>query len=89
MFFLSTNSFFLRLPPSTGKIFSGHQPLQLGGVKKILPYRDSQERFRGFVGCIRNVVVDTKVELLWPILGLPLSTVNIWRDSSLCPFLGL
>ena len=72
-----------------GRVFSGHQPLQLGGVKKILPYRDSQKRFRGFVGCIRNVVVDTKVELLRPVLGLPLSTVDIWCDASLCPFLGL
>uniref|UniRef100_A0A8C9MJX2 CADN protein n=1 Tax=Serinus canaria TaxID=9135 RepID=A0A8C9MJX2_SERCA len=46
---------------SMGKLFSGHQPLQLGGVKKTLPYRDSQRHFRGFVGCIRNVIVDSKV----------------------------
>ncbi|OXB79892.1 UNVERIFIED_CONTAM: hypothetical protein H355_000922 [Colinus virginianus] len=46
---------------SMGRIFSGHQPLQLGGVKKILPYHDSQRHFKGFVGCIRNVIVDTKV----------------------------
>ncbi|XP_015711387.1 neural-cadherin-like [Coturnix japonica] len=46
---------------SMSRIFSGHQPLQLGGVKKILPHHDSQRRFRGFVGCIRNVIVDTKV----------------------------
>ncbi|KAF2981864.1 hypothetical protein EK904_011818 [Melospiza melodia maxima] len=46
---------------SMGKLFSGHQPLQLGGVKQTLPYRDSQRHFRGFVGCIRNVIVDSKV----------------------------
>ncbi|XP_010150049.1 PREDICTED: neural-cadherin-like, partial [Eurypyga helias] len=46
---------------SMGRLFSGHQPLQLGGVKKTPPYHDSQRRFRGFVGCIRNVVVDSKV----------------------------
>uniref|UniRef100_A0A8D2N0U5 Neural-cadherin-like n=1 Tax=Zonotrichia albicollis TaxID=44394 RepID=A0A8D2N0U5_ZONAL len=45
----------------SGKLFSGHQPLQLGGVKQTLPYRDSQRHFRGFVGCIRNVIVDSKV----------------------------
>ncbi|KAJ7403125.1 hypothetical protein BTVI_80547 [Pitangus sulphuratus] len=43
------------------RLFSGHQPLQLGGVKKTLPYHDSQRHFRGFVGCIRNVIVDSKV----------------------------
>ncbi|NXC80422.1 CADN protein, partial [Cercotrichas coryphoeus] len=46
---------------SLGKLFSGHQPLQLGGVKKTLPYQSSQRHFRGFVGCIRNVIVDSKV----------------------------
>ncbi|KAF4798042.1 hypothetical protein TURU_066602 [Turdus rufiventris] len=46
---------------SMGKLFSGHQPLQLGGVKKTLPYHNSQRHFRGFVGCIRNVIVDSKV----------------------------
>ncbi|KAM6102157.1 neural-cadherin-like isoform 3-T3 [Theristicus caerulescens] len=46
---------------SMGRLFSGHQPLQLGGVKKILPYHNSQRHFRGFVGCIRNVIVDSKV----------------------------
>ncbi|NXQ88043.1 CADN protein, partial [Nyctibius grandis] len=44
-----------------GRLFSGHQPLQLGGVKMTLPYHDSQRRFKGFVGCIRNVIVDSKV----------------------------
>ncbi|NWX92829.1 CADN protein, partial [Nothoprocta pentlandii] len=46
---------------SMRELFSGHQPLQLGGVKKTLPFPSSQQRFRGFVGCIRNVIVDSKV----------------------------
>ncbi|KAK2527877.1 neural-cadherin [Columba guinea] len=46
---------------SMGRLFSGHWPLQLGGVKTTFPYHDSQRHFRGFVGCIRNVVVDSKV----------------------------
>uniref|UniRef100_A0A8B9VJF9 Neural-cadherin n=1 Tax=Anas zonorhyncha TaxID=75864 RepID=A0A8B9VJF9_9AVES len=58
---LSTNYFFLCLPLNMGRLFSGHQPLQLGGVKKTLPYHTSQKHFKGFVGCIRNVVVDSKV----------------------------
>jgi len=52
-----------------GRLFSGHQPLQLGGVKKTLPYHDSQRRFRGFVGCIRNVIVDSKVKTTKNSLG--------------------
>ncbi|NXD66469.1 CADN protein, partial [Eolophus roseicapillus] len=46
---------------SMSRLFRGHQPLQLGGVKKSLPYHSSQRHFRGFVGCIRNVIVDSKV----------------------------
>ncbi|NXG28398.1 CADN protein, partial [Dromaius novaehollandiae] len=46
---------------SMGELFSGHQPLQLGGVKNTLPYHNSLKHFRGFVGCIRNVIVDSKV----------------------------
>ncbi|NXK44512.1 CADN protein, partial [Chauna torquata] len=61
VFFLSTNSFFPCLPLDMGRLFSGHQPLQLGGVKKTLPYHNSQKHFKGFVGCIRNVIVDSKV----------------------------
>lgn len=85
----ATNSFFPFLPFSMGRLFSGHQPLQLGGVKKTVPYHNSQRHFRGFVGCIRNVVVDSKVQLLRPVLGLLLLTVDTWCDASLCPFPGL
>lgn len=74
-----------------GRLFSGHQPLQLGGVKKTLPYHTSQKHFKGFVGCIRNVVVDSKVGLLKPTWDLPVSTVDTvnWCGASLCPCLGL
>ncbi|NXY89018.1 CADN protein, partial [Alcedo cyanopectus] len=46
---------------SMARLFSGHQPLQLGGVKKTVPHHDPQRHFRGFVGCIRNVIVDSQV----------------------------
>lgn len=85
----ASNSLFPSLPFSMGRLFSGHQPLQLGGVKRTLPYHDSQRRFRGFVGCIRNVIVDSKVGLLRPVSGLLLLTVDTWCDASLCPFPGL
>ncbi|XP_046766540.1 cHz-cadherin isoform X3 [Gallus gallus] len=74
---------------SMSRIFSGHQPLQLGGVKKILPYRDSQKRFRGFVGCIRNVVVDTKVyDLEHPAESLNSSPGCILTDE-MCQSAGM
>uniref|UniRef100_A0A8D0HKE9 Neural-cadherin n=1 Tax=Sphenodon punctatus TaxID=8508 RepID=A0A8D0HKE9_SPHPU len=47
--------------PGNERFLNVHQPLQLGGVKKALPYRSSQKHFRGFVGCIRNVVIDSQV----------------------------
>ncbi|KAG6933677.1 Cadherin-N [Chelydra serpentina] len=47
--------------PGNERFLNVHQPLQLGGVKKALPYRNSQKHFKGFVGCIRNVIVDSKV----------------------------
>lgn len=77
------------LPFSMGRLFSGHWPLQLGGVKTTFPYHDSQRHFRGFVGCIRNVVVDSKVGLLRPVFNLLLLTVDTWCVASLCPFPGL
>uniref|UniRef100_A0A8C4VM31 Neural-cadherin n=1 Tax=Gopherus evgoodei TaxID=1825980 RepID=A0A8C4VM31_9SAUR len=47
--------------PGNERFLNVHQPLQLGGVKKALPYRNSQKHFKGFVGCIRNVIIDSKV----------------------------
>ncbi|RMC15145.1 hypothetical protein DUI87_07327 [Hirundo rustica rustica] len=63
---------------SMGKLFSGHQPLQLGGVK-TLPYLNSERHFRGFVGCIRNVIVDSKVY----DLGHPAESLNSAPGCSL------
>ncbi|XP_074841792.1 neural-cadherin-like [Carettochelys insculpta] len=47
--------------PGNERFLNVHQPLQLGGVKKAFPYRNSQKHFKGFVGCIRNVIVDSKI----------------------------
>ncbi|XP_053101938.1 neural-cadherin-like [Hemicordylus capensis] len=47
--------------PGNKRFLNVHQPLQLGGVKKALPYHTSQKHFRGFIGCIQNVVVDSQV----------------------------
>ncbi|XP_077207979.1 neural-cadherin-like isoform X2 [Paroedura picta] len=47
--------------PGNERFLSVHQPLQLGGVKKTLPYHASQKHFRGFTGCIRNVIIDSQV----------------------------
>ncbi|XP_006274014.3 neural-cadherin [Alligator mississippiensis] len=45
--------------PGTARFLSVHQPLQLGGVKSLS--HDLQRHFKGFVGCIRNVIIDSKV----------------------------
>ncbi|XP_060100312.1 neural-cadherin-like [Heteronotia binoei] len=47
--------------PGNERFLSVHQPLQLGGVKKALPYHASQKHFRGFTGCIRNLIIDSQV----------------------------
>lgn len=85
----ATNSFFPCLLFSMSKLFSGHQPLQLGGVKKTLPYHNSQRHFKGFVGCIRNVIVDSKVGPPRPGLGLLLIIVGTCCDGFLWSFPGL
>ncbi|XP_043971716.1 neural-cadherin [Gambusia affinis] len=43
--------------PGTQRYLNVYQPLQLGGVKEMSPYR----RYRSFTGCIRNLVVDSQV----------------------------
>ncbi|NXC17943.1 CADN protein, partial [Corythaeola cristata] len=74
---------------SMARLFSGHQPLQLGGVKKTLPYHDSQRRFRGFVGCIRNVIVDSKVyDLEHPAESLNSAPGCVLTDK-MCPSGGM
>uniref|UniRef100_A0A8D0DKZ2 Neural-cadherin-like n=1 Tax=Salvator merianae TaxID=96440 RepID=A0A8D0DKZ2_SALMN len=47
--------------PGNERFLNVHQPLQLGGVKKAQPYHTSQKHFRGFIGCIRNVVIDSQM----------------------------
>uniref|UniRef100_A0A3B3YQT3 Uncharacterized protein n=1 Tax=Poecilia mexicana TaxID=48701 RepID=A0A3B3YQT3_9TELE len=43
--------------PGNQRYLNVYQPLQLGGVKEMSPYR----RYRSFTGCIRNLVVDSQV----------------------------
>ncbi|XP_061573337.1 neural-cadherin, partial [Cololabis saira] len=43
--------------PGNQRYLNVFQPLQLGGVKEMSPYR----RYRSFTGCIRNLVVDSQV----------------------------
>ncbi|KAJ7337971.1 hypothetical protein JRQ81_010497 [Phrynocephalus forsythii] len=47
--------------PGNERFLDVHQPLQLGGVKKAQLYHTSQKHFRGFIGCIRNVIIDSQV----------------------------
>uniref|UniRef100_A0AAY4BAX3 Uncharacterized protein n=1 Tax=Denticeps clupeoides TaxID=299321 RepID=A0AAY4BAX3_9TELE len=49
-----------------------HTPLQLGGVKETHPHRRTHPHYRGFVGCMRNLVVDSQVY----DLGSPAESVN-------------
>uniref|UniRef100_A0A3Q3N5U2 Si:dkey-22o22.2 n=1 Tax=Mastacembelus armatus TaxID=205130 RepID=A0A3Q3N5U2_9TELE len=43
--------------PGNQRYLNVFQPLQLGGVKETSPH----QRYRGFTGCIRNLVVDSQV----------------------------
>ncbi|XP_053349522.1 neural-cadherin [Clarias gariepinus] len=47
--------------PGTERFLNVNQPLQLGGVKDTYPLRQTHTNYKGFVGCIRNLVVDTQV----------------------------
>ncbi|XP_044280259.1 neural-cadherin-like [Varanus komodoensis] len=47
--------------PGNERFLNVYQPLQLGGVKKAQPYHTSQKHFRGFIGCIRNLVIDSQL----------------------------
>ncbi|XP_072324160.1 neural-cadherin isoform X1 [Scyliorhinus torazame] len=47
--------------PGEARFLNVYQPLQLGGIKEPLPYHNDQLRFTGFTGCIRNLIVDSKV----------------------------
>ncbi|TTA40571.1 Neural-cadherin [Bagarius yarrelli] len=45
--------------PGNERFLNLNQPLQLGGVKGMYPLPHTH--YKGFVGCIRNLVVDTQV----------------------------
>ncbi|XP_041045226.1 neural-cadherin [Carcharodon carcharias] len=47
--------------PGEARFLNVYQPLQLGGIKDSLPYHNGQLHFTGFMGCIRNLIVDSKV----------------------------
>ncbi|KAG7469991.1 hypothetical protein MATL_G00134680, partial [Megalops atlanticus] len=47
--------------PGAERFLNVNQPLQLGGVKDSLPLRRTHPHFKGFVGCLRNLVVDSQV----------------------------
>ncbi|XP_069777942.1 neural-cadherin isoform X2 [Narcine bancroftii] len=47
--------------PGEARFLNVHQPLQLGGIKKSLPHLNNQLHFTGFIGCIRNLIVDSKI----------------------------
>ncbi|KAF5905708.1 neural-cadherin-like [Clarias magur] len=47
--------------PGTERFLNVNQPLQLGGVKDTYLLHHTHTVYKGFVGCIRNLVVDTQV----------------------------
>ncbi|MGH0159125.1 UNVERIFIED_CONTAM: hypothetical protein FKN15_071875 [Acipenser sinensis] len=58
--------------PGKERFLDVNQPLQIGGMKDSLPYRRTQLHFRGFTGCIRNLLVDSQVY----DLGSPAESLN-------------
>ncbi|MGH0141278.1 UNVERIFIED_CONTAM: hypothetical protein FKN15_078002, partial [Acipenser sinensis] len=58
--------------PGKERFLDVNQPLQLGGMKDSFPYRRTQLHFRGFTGCIRNLLVDSQVY----DLGSPAESLN-------------
>eukprot|EP00079_Xenopus_tropicalis_P026645 XP_012820458.1 PREDICTED: neural-cadherin-like [Xenopus tropicalis] len=47
--------------PGNKRFLDVYQPLQLGGVKHVLPFLHPALQFSGFIGCLRNLKVDSKV----------------------------
>ena len=41
-----------------------NQPLQVGGVKETHPHRRTHPHYKGFVGCVKNLVVDSQVQTI-------------------------
>ncbi|XP_061097128.1 neural-cadherin [Conger conger] len=58
--------------PGTERFLNVNQPLQLGGVKEVVPHRRTHPLFKGFVGCLRDLVVDSQVY----DLGSPAESLN-------------
>ncbi|XP_039592498.1 neural-cadherin [Polypterus senegalus] len=47
--------------PGKERFLNVNQPLQLGGLKQSVLFQRSMLQFKGFTGCIGNLVVDNKV----------------------------
>ncbi|KAM4688915.1 neural-cadherin-like [Discoglossus pictus] len=47
--------------PGSKRFLDAYQPLQLGGVRNPLPHLHPVLTFKGFIGCIMNLRVDSKV----------------------------
>nr|XP_006635865.1 PREDICTED: neural-cadherin-like isoform X1 [Lepisosteus oculatus] len=58
--------------PGKERFLDVNQPLQLGGMKESFPFRRTQLHFTGFVGCVRNLIVDSQVY----DLGCPAESLN-------------
>ncbi|XP_041961666.1 neural-cadherin [Alosa sapidissima] len=58
--------------PGSQRFLNVNQPLQVGGVKETHPHRRTHPHYKGFVGCLRNLVVDSQVY----DLGNPAESVN-------------
>ncbi|XP_043922109.1 neural-cadherin-like [Protopterus annectens] len=58
--------------PGNERFLNVYQPLQLGGVKEIQAHHDSKLFFEGFVGCIRNLAIDSMIY----DLGSPAESLN-------------
>ncbi|KAM4705531.1 neural-cadherin-like [Rhinophrynus dorsalis] len=58
--------------PGSKRFLDIYQPLQLGGVRIPLPNLNPTVQFKGFIGCIRNLYVDSKLY----DLAQPVESVN-------------
>ncbi|XP_030639003.1 neural-cadherin [Chanos chanos] len=65
--------------PGSERFLDVNQPLQLGGVKGTHPLRRTHTHYKGFVGCLRNLVVDSQVY----DLGSPAESENSTPGCSL------
>ncbi|KAJ1193131.1 hypothetical protein NDU88_002436 [Pleurodeles waltl] len=47
--------------PGNERFLNVYQPLQLGGIKDVISHPDQGLSYKGFIGCIRNLIVDSKM----------------------------